>query len=221
MRSNKQIEKEQFKFFIIAVLLCVFSYQRSSFWNPSRTIASWVLAMFRSLASRMTRCMRRPWRPWTLWASLRRRGLVTEICQGGLKLCWMPQPFLLKVLICMFQISWRFAPQLCSWETLSSRKRGIRSRPLCPTILVRQKVTFSKFADLIVDFEKILETCPPFSSGPEGVPPAGHQCDRLHPCNPHPSNQSGQGGGAEGTDQRAGSTKRALLNPENNKWHGF
>lgn len=49
-----------------------------------------------------------------------------------------------------------------------------------------------------------LHTCSSLSSGPEGVSPPGHQCDRLHPCNPNPSNQSGQRGGAEGTDQRAG-----------------
>lgn len=134
--------KKEHNFEILTVLLCVFSYQRSFFWNPSAIIASWVLVMFRSLASRMMRCMRRQWKPWTFWASLKRRGLVFEICWGGLGICSLPQVFLLTVLICMLQISWRFAPQSCSWETLSSRKRGIRSRPPCRTILVRHRLTF-------------------------------------------------------------------------------
>lgn len=56
---------------------------------------------------------------------------------------------------CLFQISWRFAPQSCSWETLSSRKRGTRSRPPCLIIPVRHenfKATFSRFTDLFIKF---------------------------------------------------------------------
>ncbi len=50
------------------------------------------------------------------------------------------------------------------------------------------------------------------SSGPKGVSLAGHQCDRLYPSHPHPSNQSGPRGGAEGTNQRAGTTGSPVLN---------
>jgi len=39
------------------------------------------------------------------------------------------------------------------------------------------------------------------------VPPAGHQRDGLYARHPHPSDQSGQRGGAEGSDQRAGTTR--------------
>lgn len=42
------------------------------------------------------------------------------------------------------------------------------------------------------------------SSGSEGVPPPGHQRGRLHQSHPHASHQSGQRGGTESTDQRAG-----------------
>lgn len=53
-------------------------------------------------------------------------------------------------------------------------------------------------------------------SGPEGVPPAGHQRDRLHPRHPHPADQSGPGGGAEGPDQAAG--LHAPLAPKTLSW---
>lgn len=52
--------------------------QRSFSWSLSVTTASWVTAMFRSLARKMTSCTMRPWRRWTSWALLKKRETVLQ-----------------------------------------------------------------------------------------------------------------------------------------------
>lgn len=154
----------------------------------------------------------------------------------------LPPFFSLNSLICIFQIYWRCVPQSCSWETLNSRKRETRSRPPCLTTPVRDNISslLETYFHGTVNNLSILQTklwilvnfisrdtkvlvCAyqhinfSLCSGPEGVSPSGHQCDRLHPCHPNPSNQSGQRDGAEGTDQRAGA-KSVLCENIRNKY---
>lgn len=127
------------------VSFCVSYFQRSFFLSPSVITASSVRGTFRSLASKTMSCMKRPWRPWILWASPKRREPVSVIITPQLgdirKLfwVWLRKLLHLKCNFFVYQISWRCAPQSCSWETLSSRKRGTRNRPPCQTTLVRQQ----------------------------------------------------------------------------------
>jgi len=64
---------------MVSNALPLFYCQRSFFWNPSVITASWVRAMFRLPVRKTMRCMRRLWRPWISWASLKRRELVSVI----------------------------------------------------------------------------------------------------------------------------------------------
>ena len=139
---DNEVKSEKFAW---TVFLCVAYFQRSFFLSHSVITASSVRATFRSLASKTMRCMKRPWRPWISWASPRRREPVSVIISpqlGDIRILlwvWLGKLLLLNCHFSVHQISWRCAPLSCSWETLSSRKRGTRNRPPCPTTLVRQQ----------------------------------------------------------------------------------
>ena len=65
-----------------------------------------------------------------------------------------------------------------------------------------------RYLQLFTCVHRLLPSC--LCSGSEGVSSSEHQRDRLHPCHSDPSHQSGERGGAEGTDQRAGTKPGAL-----------
>lgn len=79
---------------------------------------------------------------------------------------------------------------------------------ICSHLIVHQlpSVEFSFLSHLIKKKKNTLDQYFPFRSCPKGVSPAGNQRHRLHPGHPDPSHQSGQRDGAEGPDQRAGTS---------------